>query len=419
MKDVRLILKNPIQRFKYGQIIQKFQNGKYIVKKGDNLTKIAKANNLSLEELLKLNPQIKNQNLINIGQEIKINKTFSKPKSEQLDFSKPQLESKQITAAKEWGQQSKQKIKEVGKVANARNEQLKKAMKKSKDDAKLQDKLWRGGFYGNIPYEKAVDGSFGPKSKAALAAAEQAGYFFKKKDTPVVQKTSETKQPKRNGLASIYEMTHAAQTGGNSLSNTEPVNAKAITWANPIRIVFDPHYSSNIPFLTALQDLTVSTINKGYRKLTGKGPENFLVQNPDIYDIPDDQKQILIKFYQDKKEKTGKEPTSFKASDWRELQGNYTGGNRSLIERAFFPSPQSALEHSLGQWNYYKDAKGNVHAVDTYDWNDGETSANQGSYTRARDFMGKFGTKASETKAQKENGGKYVARTMDINLGKI
>ena len=138
MKDVRLILKNPIQRFKYGQIIQKFQNGKYIVKKGDNLTKIAKANNLSLEELLKLNPQIKNQNLINIGQEIKINKTFSKPKSEQLDFSKPQLESKQITAAKEWGQQSKQKIKEVGKVANARNEQLKKAMKKVKYQPEVQ-----------------------------------------------------------------------------------------------------------------------------------------------------------------------------------------------------------------------------------------------------------------------------------------
>lgn len=414
----QLISNNPVQRFKLGQVIQKFQNGKYIVKKGDNLTKIAKSNGLSLEELLKLNPQIKNQNLINVGQEIKINKTSPKPRPKQLDFSKPQFESKQITAAKEWGQQGRQKIQEVGKVANTRNEQLKKAMQKSESAAKLQDKLWKGGFYGNVPYEKAVDGSFGPKSKAALAAAEKVGYISNK-ENQTTQETPKTKPQRKNGLASMYEMTHAAQTGGNNLSNTEPIDSKAITWVNPIRTVFDPHYSSNIPFLTALQDLTVSTINKGYRKLTGKGPESFLVQNPDIYDIPDDQKQILIKFYQDKKEKTGKEPTSFKASDWRELQGTYTGGNRNLLERAFMPSPESALEHSLGQWNYYKDAEGNVHAIDTYDWNDGETSANQGSYTEARDFMGRFGTKASETKAQKENSGKYVARTMDINLGKI
>jgi len=34
------------------------------------------------------------------------------------------------------------------------------------------------------------------------------------------------------------------------------------------------------------------------------------------------------------------------------------------------------LEHSLGQWNYYKDNDGNVHAIDVYDWNDEETSHN-------------------------------------------
>ncbi len=103
----------------------------------------------------------------------------------------------------------------------------------------------------------------------------------------------------------------------------------------------------------------------------------------------------------------------------RNIQGNYTGGNRNLITRAFLPSALSSLEHSLGQWNYYVDENGDVHAVDTYDWNDGETSANQGSYTTARDFMGEFGTKASETTAQKNKNGKSAARKMDINLGKI
>ena len=39
------------------------------------------------------------------------------------------------------------------------------------------------------------------------------------------------------------------------------------------------------------------------------------------------------------------------------------------------------------------DKDGNVIAYDTYDWNDGETSANQGYYTSARDFMGRNGTK--------------------------
>ena len=44
----------------------------YTIKKGDNLTKIAKANGTTVQELLKANPQIKNPNLIYAGESLKI-----------------------------------------------------------------------------------------------------------------------------------------------------------------------------------------------------------------------------------------------------------------------------------------------------------------------------------------------------------
>jgi LysM repeat protein len=44
----------------------------YKIKKGDNLTKIAKENNTTVAELLKENPKIKNPNLIYAGETIKV-----------------------------------------------------------------------------------------------------------------------------------------------------------------------------------------------------------------------------------------------------------------------------------------------------------------------------------------------------------
>ena len=49
-------------------------NNVYSVKKGDNLSKISKKHNISLPELLKLNPQIEDKNKISIGQSIYISK---------------------------------------------------------------------------------------------------------------------------------------------------------------------------------------------------------------------------------------------------------------------------------------------------------------------------------------------------------
>ena len=44
----------------------------YVVQRGDNLTKIAKENNITVADILKMNPQIKNANKIYPGDEIKI-----------------------------------------------------------------------------------------------------------------------------------------------------------------------------------------------------------------------------------------------------------------------------------------------------------------------------------------------------------
>ena len=40
------------------------------VKLGDNLTKIAKSNNTTIEAIMKLNPKIKNPNVIIVGWEL-------------------------------------------------------------------------------------------------------------------------------------------------------------------------------------------------------------------------------------------------------------------------------------------------------------------------------------------------------------
>ena len=44
--------------------------GVYVVKRGDTLSKIAAANNMTLKQLLGKNPQIKDANKISVGQQI-------------------------------------------------------------------------------------------------------------------------------------------------------------------------------------------------------------------------------------------------------------------------------------------------------------------------------------------------------------
>jgi 2',3'-cyclic-nucleotide 2'-phosphodiesterase/3'-nucleotidase len=44
----------------------------YVVKRGDNLTKIARMHHVSLDQILEWNPQIKNPDLIHPGDRIRV-----------------------------------------------------------------------------------------------------------------------------------------------------------------------------------------------------------------------------------------------------------------------------------------------------------------------------------------------------------
>jgi LysM repeat protein len=54
--------------------VKKETTQKYTIRSGESLTKIAKREKTTVSELMKLNPQIKNRNLIFAGQQIKIPK---------------------------------------------------------------------------------------------------------------------------------------------------------------------------------------------------------------------------------------------------------------------------------------------------------------------------------------------------------
>jgi len=72
-------IKNQMDRLQYskGGFIKK------LLKRGDTLFSIARANNLSVEQLLKLNPQIKNPDMIYAGDEINIGKQIIPVKDKQ------------------------------------------------------------------------------------------------------------------------------------------------------------------------------------------------------------------------------------------------------------------------------------------------------------------------------------------------
>jgi LysM repeat protein len=80
MSLAKLVSFNPqirdINKINVGQVIYLSSDTKedyYFVKKGDTLSSIAKQYNMSLNKLLGLNPDIKNPNLIHIGDKIRVN----------------------------------------------------------------------------------------------------------------------------------------------------------------------------------------------------------------------------------------------------------------------------------------------------------------------------------------------------------
>lgn len=77
IEDISITIEVPYLKFDVKTVPNKKQSTGYmrqthIVKSGENLTQIARKNQTTVSGILKINPQIKDQNLIKVGQVIKI-----------------------------------------------------------------------------------------------------------------------------------------------------------------------------------------------------------------------------------------------------------------------------------------------------------------------------------------------------------
>lgn len=168
----KLISRNPIQRFKQGNKIKLFQQGGYTIKRGDTLSKIAKNNGMSLQELVSLNPEIKDINKINVGQNIKLKNSNNPNYSPTQPF--------------------------INMPTRTTLEDQKQFYKVTNDSRKtriglMQDLLWRqGAFKGlknkkgqDITYKEAVDGKMGPLTQQAM---QNSNYTSRSVSNPAGQR---------------------------------------------------------------------------------------------------------------------------------------------------------------------------------------------------------------------------------------
>ena len=341
----------------------------YKVKKGDTLSKIAKQHGLTLDELMKLNDISKDTaDKISIGQELKISNNLK----DKIYYQNPVMKYS-----------STQKQEQSLPIPYASNYNEKQYFK---DNAKnIQQQLKNAGYdLGKF----GVDGKWGQKSQTAFDQALKDGYIFDNKNGKLYKEQKPTLKQRSSTAAYQYSVNPMF---GTSINSPKQSNTAGL------------HGTSNNPISAAVEDLSVSSINNVYRWITGN--DDYILSSRDITEIPEDQKQVLRQLYN---YKGGKGNIPWTSADYKKYQGTYTGGNRSLAERAF--APIGAIEHTLGQLNFTEDPDtGDVYMQDTYDWNTGQSSQNQGWYTIARDFMGKFGTKDTDPDGQK--------RHYKVNLG--
>lgn len=163
----------------------------YTIKKGDNLSSIAKKNGMTLNQLLKLNPDIKNANTIHIGQTINLGKD---KKEESQFFDNPNYTltpTKSLTpklnemfySAIDKGSKSA----EQDKIQ--RKKQETKILKKRGYGTDVQKLMKQQEALRAYGYEGKIDGNFGKGSQAAYKRAKAAGYDFDSDGNLVKQKT--------------------------------------------------------------------------------------------------------------------------------------------------------------------------------------------------------------------------------------
>lgn len=233
----------------------------------------------------------------------------------------------------------------------------------------LQKQLADKGFYTG-----KIDGRMGPKMRSAITMANIKGYEVK--DNKLVRK-----QYKKENIKQLMEKSRIGRQSGGT-------------------------HSLNNPLLRSIQDFFQA---RTYNSRPTWDPYTSGVNLPKreaqtITSIPLNQDLVLQELI---KSKGTPKKGSWTASDWKQLQGNYTGGNRSVFQRNF--GPLASIEHCLGQFDWYTNNDGEIVVTDTFDWNVGSSSEKQGWYTKARDFMGEYGTSSDAPKDEKT---KYK-----INLG--
>jgi LysM repeat protein len=155
-----------------------FQKGGYVVKKGDSLSKIAKDNNVSLEDLIKLNG-IKNPNSIKVGQQLNLSNTPTT--STASDVPNTKTSSYKVSKGDSLGLIAKKNnisikdlaaynnIKDINKIAVGQeikipvqgtkfsNKELIKEFKKTKPNPQIDtEKLYQGFDESQINNEQVV-----------------------------------------------------------------------------------------------------------------------------------------------------------------------------------------------------------------------------------------------------------------------
>ena len=300
--------------------------------------------------------------------------------------------------------------------ADARANRKTKVPMKSNNLAKLQEDLWNiGAFKGikdrhgkEVTYNTAVDGIEGNMTRIAIANAQKMGYIVNSngmlQQSKQQVKPQQTKpQARRNGLAEMYGMTHAAATGGMS-QTVESQKSRGRSVEN----VFD--FISHNPGLILLEDIDRANFNRLTEKLFGIRP----FKGRTITSLPSMQMEELKKQVQFAKSK-GK--NWFDSEMYQQMYGhNYASKNGTNGEdRSGFwnriRTPKGRLEHTLGAYGFYTDEQGNTIVHDIYDFNVGQKQGGDGRYAATRNFVGQFASRSTDPNEGKN---KY-----NINLGKL
>ena len=138
----------------------------------------------------------------------------------------------------------------------------------------LQDRLWRAGYYGNIPYEKAVDGNMGKATRQAMSRAQN--------DTKKSQNTSKQKDNDTSFLSQTKQFVRNLVKSPNqatidlilSLGDKAGIPTNATNYLRDLNV--------SLPYRTS------SAIRAGWNTLTGnknfQDNYNQALANPSWYE---------------------------------------------------------------------------------------------------------------------------------------